>query len=191
MKKSICSLRELFLVFLRIGPSTFGGGYAMIPMIEIEIVEKKKWLKIEDVSDVFAMAESVPGAIAINSATFIGHRIAGVAGAITALLGVLLPTFGTVLALSFLYFNFRDNEYINLFFEGVRPAIVALIVYAGIKLSKTALIDKFTAGHSIIILILLLFSGIHPIFFILMGAFIGYIKLRNKGNTKGRASNVS
>lgn len=167
-------------MFLRIGPATFGGGYAMIPMIEREVVEEKKWLDLEDVSDVFAMAESVPGAIAINSATFIGHRIAGVAGAITALLGVLLPTFGSVIFLSLLYFHFRDHEFMTLFFEGVRPAIVALIVYAGVKISKTALIDSFTIVLFVVILLLLLFSGIHPILFIIIGGMIGYWKLRKK-----------
>ncbi|UCZ52489.1 chromate transporter [Bacillus shivajii] len=180
MAKQKCTLKDLFFVFLRIGPATFGGGYAMIPMIEREVVEKKKWLNINDVSDVFAMAESVPGAIAINSATFIGHRIRGIAGAITALLGVLIPTFGTVLMLSLLYFSFRDHQFMELFFEGVRPAIVALIVYAGVKISKTALIDSFTVALFAAILLLLLFSGLHPIIFIIIGGVIGYLKLGKK-----------
>lgn len=93
MKKDMKLLGQIFISFLKIGPVTFGGGYAMIPLIEREVVKNKQWLKIEDVSDVFALAESVPGAIAINSATFIGHRIAGIRGAICAMLGVLLPLF--------------------------------------------------------------------------------------------------
>ncbi|WP_219723253.1 chromate transporter [Bacillus sp. Marseille-P3661] len=182
MNKDIRLLFEIFISFLKIGPVTFGGGYAMIPLIEREVVTKKKWLKIEDVSDVFALAESVPGAIAINSATFIGHRIAGTRGAICAMFGVLLPTFFTVITLSMLFFSLQGNPHLESAFMGIRASIVALIVFAGIKISKTAIFDKSTFALMAVMLIILLFVHIHPVMIIISGAIlgVGIIKLKEK-----------
>lgn len=180
MKKDVKLLIEIFISFLKIGPVTFGGGYAMIPLIEREVVTRKKWLKIEDVSDVFALAESVPGAIAINSATFIGHRIAGVRGAISAMIGILLPTFFTVITLSVLFFSLQGNPHLESAFMGIRAAIVALIVYAGIKISHTAIFDKTTFGLMAAMLIILLFAPIHPVLIILFGALLGIIIVKIK-----------
>ncbi|MDR4281811.1 chromate transporter, partial [Bacillus subtilis KCTC 1028 = ATCC 6051a] len=100
MNKKWNLILQIFFVFLKIGPITFGGGYAMIPVIEREIVIKKRWIRPQDVADVLVIAQSVPGAIALNSATFIGYTIAGVQGAVAALIGVLLPTFLIVIGLS-------------------------------------------------------------------------------------------
>src|SRR4051812_20212818 len=102
MKAQWKMLFQLFWTFFKIAPVTFGGGFAMIPLIEKEVVEKRKWLKSEDVTDVFALSQSVPGAVAINSATFIGQRIGGIKGAIAAMIGVSLPTFLIVLTLGIL-----------------------------------------------------------------------------------------
>ena len=110
----------------------------MIPLIETEVVEKKKWLKSEDVADVFALSQSVPGAVAINSASFIGHRISGVKGAIAALIGVSLPTFLIVLSLRLSYFLIAGNAKLEAAFMAIRPAIVAIIVYAAIKVSENS-----------------------------------------------------
>ncbi|MBU9712587.1 chromate transporter [Evansella tamaricis] len=182
MKTDWKLLSKIFLSFLKIGPVTFGGGYAMIPLIEREVVIKRKWLKMDDVSDVFAMAESVPGAIAINSATFIGHRIAGTKGAVCAMLGTLFPTFLVVMGISTLFFILQGNHYLESAFLGIRPAIVALIVYAGVKISKTAIFDKTTLGLTIAMLSILLFTPLHPILIILSGIIlgIGIIKLKEK-----------
>src|SRR3954454_9796164 len=109
MKEQWRILFQLFWTFFKIAPSTFGGGFAMIPLIEKEVVEKRKWLKSEEVADVFALSQSVPGAVAINSATFIGQRIGGVKGAIAAMIGVSLPTFFIVLILGVLYFFIQDH----------------------------------------------------------------------------------
>ena len=94
---------------MKMGPVSFGGGYALIPVIEREVVEKRKWLQAEEVTDIVAVSGSVPGAIAINSATFIGYRIAGVMGAIAAMLGILLPTLCIVAGLSICYLQLKDN----------------------------------------------------------------------------------
>ena len=102
-------LVQIFWTFFKISPVTFGGGFAMIPLIEEEIVEKRKWLTSDDITEVFALSQSIPGAVAINSATFIGNRIGGIKGALAAMIGVSLPTFFIVLALGISYFFIHDN----------------------------------------------------------------------------------
>ncbi|PGY13029.1 chromate transporter [Bacillus sp. AFS031507] len=178
MEKEWKKLLQIFWTFFKIGPVTFGGGFAMIPLIEKEVVDKKKWLKSEDVTDIFALAQSVPGAVAINSATFIGKRIGGIRGAIAALLGVSLPTFLIVLTLGILYSLFQSNPKVAAAFLSIRASIVALIVYAAIKTGKTAIVDKSTFGLFAVGIPILFF--IHPIFAILAGALAGIILINLK-----------
>ncbi|MCK1993212.1 chromate transporter [Peribacillus muralis] len=178
MKEQWRMLFQLFWTFFKIGPASFGGGFAMIPLIEKEVVEKRKWLKSEDVTDVFALSQSVPGAIAINSATFIGQRIYGIKGAIAAMIGVSLPTFIIVLTLGTLYFFFQDNPKIEAAFVSIRASIVAIIAYAAIKTAKTAIVDKSTLVLLIIGIPALFF--IHPVIAILAGALIGMITISIK-----------
>lgn len=173
MKEEWKKLLQIFWTFFKIGPATFGGGYAMIPLIEKEVVDKKKWLKSKDVTDVFALSQSVPGAVAINSATFIGQRIGGVKGSIAAMIGVSLPTFLIVLFLGILYIFIQGDPKVEAAFTSIRASIVALIVYAAIKIGKTAVIDKSTFSISVIGVPILFF--IHPIFAILIGAAAGII----------------
>ncbi len=175
MKTNWKLLWAIFITFLKIGPVTFGGGYAMIPLIEREVVAKRKWIKAEDVTDVFAVAESVPGAIAINSATFIGYRIAGPLGAITAMAGILIPTFIIILVLCISYLYLNNNPKMEAAFEGIRPAIVALIAFAAYKIGKMAIIDKTTLFTMCISVGLLLSFSIHPGFIIICGAFVGIL----------------
>lgn len=166
-------LFQLFWTFCKISPVTFGGGFAMIPLIEKEVVEKKKWLKSEEVTDMFALSQSVPGAIAINSATFIGQRIGGIKGAIAAMIGISIPTFLIVLMLGILYIFVQDNPKIEAAFLAIRASIVAIIAYAAIKTAKAAIIDKSTCIIMIIGIPVLFF--IHPILVILLGALTGFI----------------
>ncbi|WP_138419899.1 chromate transporter [Aquibacillus sediminis] len=172
---------QIFLTFLKIGPVTFGGGYAMIPMIEREVVERKKWVKTKDVTEVFAVAESVPGAIAINSATFIGYRLAKVKGAVAAMFGVLLPTFLIVVVLSILFLFIQDNPIIESAFVGIRAAIVALIAYAAYKIGLTAVYDKTTLVIAGITAGILLVLHVHPVFIIFSGIVVGItvVKIRD------------
>lgn len=177
---------QLFFTFLKIGPVTFGGGYAMIPLIEREVVKKRKWIKSEDITDVFAVVESVPGAIAINSATFIGYRLAGVRGAIASMFGMLLPTFLIVVILSLTYQMLQGNPIVDAAFQGIRAAIVALIIYAGIQIGKTAIVDVTTIFITIITVGFLLFVKVHPVFIILSGIFVGILieEVRKKSAKK-------
>lgn len=181
MKEEQMKFFQIFWTFFKIGPVTFGGGYAMIPLIEREVVHKKKWIKTEDITDVFALAESIPGAIAINSSTFIGYRIGGIKGAIAALCGVFLPTFMIVILLSILFLKVQNHPSIEAAFQAIRATIVALIVYAGYMIGKTAIIDKTTLCISIGSMCLLFFFHVHPVVIILTGIFLGILLVKIKG----------
>ena len=120
----------LLATFLKIGAFTFGGGYAMIPLIQRETIEKHHWITNEDILDITAIAESTPGPIAVNSATFIGYHIAGVPGAFCATLGVVLPSFLIILGLSFVLRQFEELKWVTYAFMGIRAGVLALIVKA-------------------------------------------------------------
>ena len=130
MAQHPCGIPTLFLTFLKIGAFTFGGGYAMIPLIQREVTEKRSWLDGRDILDIVAIAESTPGPIAINAATFVGYRVRGVPGAFFATLGVVVPAFLTILAVSLLLDRFQDNVYVQYAFTGIRAGILALMVRA-------------------------------------------------------------
>lgn len=129
MKKYKASL-TLFAVFFKIGLFTFGGGYAMIPVIQREIVENKKWLSDDDILEIIAIAESTPGPIAINSATFVGYKVAGFFGAFCATFGVVLPSFAIILIISFLLKNFSHYKGVKYAFYGIRAGVLALLCKA-------------------------------------------------------------
>ncbi|CAI6083759.1 chromate transporter [Cohnella sp. JJ-181] len=163
---------SLFLAFLKMGPFTFGGGYALIPAIEREVVEKKRWLRGEEIADIFAVSGTVPGAVAVNSAAFIGYRIAGVPGAIAALLGICLPTFALMIVLSIFYVQLRDNPKIEAAFTAIRATVAALIAFAAIKVARSSIAD-FASGALAAAAALLLFTGLHPLWIVALGAAAG------------------
>lgn len=173
-------LRDLFLTFLKIGPVSFGGGYAMIPLIEKEVVERRQWLKADEITDILAVSESIPGAIAINTSTFIGYRLAGIRGAIAAMAGVLLPTFLIVVMLSIFFLKVQDHPKISAAFIAIRATIVALIAYAAIVIGRTALIDKSTIAIMLVALVILFIFNVHPIILIVTGALLGIIVIAVK-----------
>ena len=132
------TILDLFLTFVKIGAFTFGGGYAMIPLIQREVCTNKKWLKDEDILDIIAIAESTPGPIAINAATFGGYRVAGCFGAFMATLGVVLPSFLIITAVSFVLKAFGDLKVVKYAFTGVRAAVLALLLKALWSLFKVS-----------------------------------------------------
>ena len=123
-------LWQIFVSFFRIGAFTFGGGYAMIPLIQNEAVEKRKWVTDEDILDIVAIAESTPGPIAINSATFVGYRAAGVLGSACATLGVVLPSFVIILLISYVLREFQEIKAVQYAFNGIRAGVLALLCKA-------------------------------------------------------------
>ena len=130
MKFNLKRLWQVFASFFRIGAFTFGGGYAMITLIQNEAVEKRKWITDDDILEIIAIAESTPGPIAINSATFVGYRACGIVGSMVATIGVVLPSFMIILALSFVLREFRDVQAVQWAFQGIRAGVLALLVKA-------------------------------------------------------------
>lgn len=166
---------QLFLTFLKIGAFTFGGGYAMIPIIQKEIVEKRKWITDDDILEIIAIAESTPGPIAINSATFVGYRVAGFFGAFFATLGVVLPSFVVILVISFVLREFQNIKAVQYAFNGIRAGVLALLIKALVSMYKKApknLISYIVMGCSFVITA---FSDINVLFVIIGCAVFGLI----------------
>lgn len=168
-------LGQIYYTFFKLGCFSLGGGYAMIPLIEREVVEEKNWVDKERIIDIFAVAESMPGAIALNSSGFVGYSIDGIAGAIAALLGNLTPPLVIVLTLSVLFATFGSNPTVQAAFFGIRPAIIGLISYAAYKIGKTAIKDIICVAIMVLAFCGVLFLHIHPIVAIIFGATVGII----------------
>ena len=126
----------LFLTFFKIGAFTFGGGYAMIPLIQREVADKRKWITEDDILDIIAIAESTPGPIAVNSATFVGFKTAGFFGAFASTLGVVLPSFVIITVIAYLLRNFSDYKGVRYAFFGVRAGVLALIIKGLVSMYK-------------------------------------------------------
>ena len=145
MKTKIKTVLTLFITFLKIGAFTFGGGYAMIPLIQKETVEKKKWMTDEDILEIVAIAESTPGPIAINAATFVGIRVAGLPGALAATFGCIVPSCVIVSLLAALYRRYHKLSALQNVLSCLRPAVVALIAAAGCSILRLVLFDDLAA----------------------------------------------
>ena len=129
---------KAFLIFFRIGLFTIGGGYAMVPLIEADLVDKRKWVKKEDFLDLMALAQTVPGIFAVNIAIFIGYKLKGFWGAFWMALGTVLPSFLIILAIALFFRQFQHVEAVEHVFKGIRPAVVALIAAPTFKMAKSA-----------------------------------------------------
>lgn len=130
------SLFELFRSFFKIGMFTFGGGYAMVPLIEAEVIERRRWLAQDEFLDLLTLAQSSPGPIAINTSVFIGYKVRGLKGAVAASLGATLPSFLIILIVAIFFAGIRHNPVIDAAFKGMRPAVVALIVVPVFSLAR-------------------------------------------------------
>ncbi|MFF2886351.1 chromate transporter [Paenibacillus sp. NPDC057967] len=173
-------LFPLFWTFFRIGPATFGGGYAMISLIEHETVTKRGWLDEQELSDLVSIAGSAPGGVGVNAAAFIGYRLAGIAGAVISIIGITLPTFLIVLGLSYLYVHMDGNPKVVAAMQGIQAAVIALIASAAYRMAKTSLFDLSTIMIAIATLLVLIFTEINPIYAILAGLLIGIINITAK-----------
>jgi len=163
----------LFKTFFKIGLFTFGGGYAMIPLIQNEVVNNHKWLKDEDILDIIAIAESTPGPIAINSATFVGYKVAGFWGALFATLGVVLPSFIIIFALSFILQKFEDNKYVQYAFTGIRAAVLFLVGKALISMYRQCPKNIFSYAVMIIAFVLSYILDVNVLIIIVLAAVAG------------------
>ena len=170
-------LIKLFIAFLKIGTFSFGGGYAMLPFIQAEIVEKNNWISINEFLDIIGISQMTPGPIAINSATFVGYKLFGVIGSVMATLGVITTSFILVAIISKMLEKFKESTIIKAALLGMRPILIALIIKAFLDLAKESYIDLKSLVITTIIGILLLNKKIkiHPILVIVIAAILGLV----------------
>lgn len=169
------TLFKLFTVFARIGGFTFGGGYAMLPMLQKEVVEKQKWATQEELMDYYAIGQCTPGVIAVNTATFVGTKIKGIPGAIFASLGVITPSIVIVGIIAAFISNFQELEVVQWAFAGIRAAVVALITSSVIKLAKKSVIDIVTFILFITVTLASFLTDLSPIVFVLTAGICGLV----------------
>ena len=172
-------LIKLFWEFFKIGAFTFGGGYAMIPLIEKEIVNKYHWLTLEQFTDLIAISEMTPGPVAVNSATFVGYKVAKFWGAVASTLGVIFPSFLVIWTIASVFFQFQNNPTVQAAFKGLRPAILGLIIVAALSVGKVSILS----GYKSLIIVLgtiiaLSIFKIHPILVLLISAIVGIVFLK-------------
>ena len=181
----IKDLAQLFWTFFKVGAFTFGGGYAMLPILQRELVEKKKWATDEDLADYYAIGQTTPGIIAVNTATFVGYRRAGALGAVAATLGLVLPGVTIIILLARLIAGFSDLPQVRHAMAGIKVAVSVLILEALLKLKKSALTDW--PGRTIFLAVFaaaLFFPGMSPAILVLLAGGGGALLLRRKGATK-------
>lgn len=176
---------KLFVTFFKIGAFTFGGGYAMIPLIQHEVTEKNKWITDDDILEIVAIAESTPGPIAINSATFVGYRVCGVLGSIAATLGVVIPSFIIILGISFVLNAFQNMRAVKYAFMGIRAGVLALIIKAFVSMFKKC--PKTPVSYAVILFAVIfgVFTDINIFLIIIISALFGlvtYSVLRRRGD---------
>ncbi len=166
-------LLQLFTTFFKIGLFTFGGGYAMIPLIQREVIEKHKWISDKDFLDMLVLAQSSPGPIAVNTAVFVGYKMRGVVGAIATTFGTVLPSFIVILLLALFFAEVRDNRYVDAAFRAMRPAVVALIVAPLMGLVKG--MKWYLAALAAAVAVAVWYFGISPMYLIGAGVVVGVV----------------
>lgn len=168
-------LLELFLFFFKIGAFSFGGGYAMIPLISQEVVANKGWLTNTELVDMVAISQMTPGPIAINLATYLGYQQAGILGAMAGTFGVVLPSFIIMSAFWVLLKKLADNLYMNYFLEGLRPIVIGLVLSGLIAVWPSSIVDIITLFIFIGAFLLIHFKEFNPILIIIVGAILGLL----------------
>lgn len=171
---------EMFLCFFRIGAFTIGGGYAMLPLIEKEIVDKKKWIERQEYLDMIALAQSSPGPVAVNTSVFVGYKIAGIPGVIATTLGSVLPSFLIILIIASIFVGIKDSLIVERIFKGIRPAVVALIAAPVIRMGKSAKINRKTIIIPIAVAALVAFANLTPVIIIIIAAIAGNLYKKAK-----------
>jgi len=166
---------DLVITFAKVGVLTFGGGAAMLPMLEREIVDKKGWANEDELIDYYAIGQCTPGIIAVNTATFIGKKQGGVLGGILATFGMVLPSLVIITILSTVISNFSHLDWINHAFAGIRVAVCILIINSVIKLSIKAIIDIPTTVIFVVVFLGAVFLDINPVIFVILAAVAGII----------------
>ncbi|PTY39102.1 chromate transporter [Brachyspira hampsonii] len=165
----------MFFSFFYIGLVTIGGGLAMLPIMEDEFVNKRKFITKDEIIDIFAIAQSIPGVIAVNSSLLTGFKVAGIFGGIMAGIGVMAPSFIIILMIAPIFERFQNTEYVHKAFLGIRGAIAGLILLSAFGMGKQVIKDKFTAFLFILSFVLVVFLNFNVIYTLLLSALIGWI----------------
>ena len=166
---------DSFKTFFKIGIFTLGGGYAMIPLIEEEVVNRHRWVAKEELLDLIAIAQSCPGVFAINIAIFVGYKLRRTRGAIATTFGTALPSFLIILAIAIFFAAFKDNPVIAAMFRGIRPAVVALIAVPTFRMAQSAHIGWTNCWIPVTSALLIWLLGVSPIYIIVIAGLAGYL----------------
>ena len=163
---------DIFTCFAKIGAFTIGGGYAMIPIIQKEVVDKRGWISEEDFMDVLAISQSAPGILAVNISIFLGHKLRGTKGSIIATLGSTLPSFTIILMIAMFFAGYQDNPTVMAIFKGIRPVVVSLIAVPMINMAKKAKLNFYTGSLAVITALLIIFMKVSPLYILLVVAVV-------------------
>lgn len=166
---------DLFLTFAKMGACTFGGGYAMLPILQREVVEKKGWATDEELTDYFAVGQCTPGIIAVNTATFIGYKYKGMLGGVLATLGVVFPSLVIITIIAAFLSNFADIPVVRHALSGINAAVVALIASSVLKLAKSNLKDAVSVCIFLVALVLAFLLKVSPVILIICAGAVGYV----------------
>lgn len=175
---------ELFIVFFRVGLFTIGGGYAMLPMLRKEVVEKYGWASDEEMLDYFAIGQSTPGIIAINTSTFIGFKKAGIVGAVFSTLGMVLPSWVIIISIAKVFDAFHDNVHVANAFMGIRVVVIVLILTAVVKMGKKSVTNWIQALIMIAAFAIIAFTSLSPIIVVLVSGVLGILIQAVKGELR-------
>ena len=175
MKEKLSQLFKLFCTFAVVGVTTFGGGYAMLPALQREVVEKRGWADDEEVMDWYAIGQCTPGVIAVNTATFVGQKQAGAVGGIVATLGVVFPSLVIITIIAAFIQNFAHLPAVQSAFAGIRVCVCVLILNAVVKLWKKSVIDKITLLIFMAVFLCSVFLDISPVIYVVLAAFAGIV----------------
>ena len=178
---------DAFTIFFKIGAFTIGGGYAMVPLIENEIVTKRHWIGQDDFIDLLAIAQSSPGVLAVNMSIFVGYRLRGIRGSLVTALGTILPSFLIILAIALFFQQFKDNVVVERIFKGIRPAVVALIAAPTFSMARSVHLNRYTVWIPVVSALLIWALGFSPIWIIVGAGLVGYLSayVKPRKETKG------
>lgn len=176
-------LIQLFYTFFKIGAFTLGGGYAMIPLVQREVVDNRGWIAEQEFLDLIALAQSAPGIIAVNTAVFVGYKIRGIRGMLAAVLGAVLPSFCIILLIASCFTRFRDYPAVEAVFKGIRPAVVALIAAPLYKMAISARVTWRTLWMPVLAALLIWRMNVSPVIIIIVAIMAGVAFVAVKGKT--------
>ena len=181
-------LAQLFFTFAKVGVSTFGGGYAMLPILQRELAEKRDWTTQEELADYYAIGQCTPGVIAVNTATFVGSKLHGTLGGIAATAGVVFPSLVIIMIIAAFIRNFADLEIVKNAFAGIRVAVCALVLSSIIKLWKKSVVDVLSFVIFLALLAVSVFTDVSPVWLVIAGGLAGLViqNVRAKSAAKGK-----